>query len=360
MYPEMERDLKRGYDCDFVCWLGYARHLTSTKQLVPGFQRKEYIHQLQQLQSTTNIVALHVTATNLHSHFSPQSLKRHMAMHPDDKATWDAAYAEEYHGLQDLHCFEYISESDYQSLRNVLGPTLPSMAISTIKHDEQGQPVRAKYRIVALGNLDPHQWHKSETFAPVLSQLELRLLVAEATKRGIVPKTCDFKQAFIQSVLPNNEKYVLTPPPHCPLTPPNTYLILKKTLYGLKRSPRHWYDKYTAIFNKLGLHQCPNSPCLFHGNIIPGQPPLYIGLYVDDCIYFSESPEVEKAFQTKLNNALQGKISFMGPVTYFLGIKFDCLRDQHNNLTIYMSQTTFIHTLTQLAKLENAITVNSP
>ena len=50
----------------------------------------------------------------------------------------------------------------------------------------------------------------------------------------------------------------------------------------------------------------------------------------------------------------------MGPVTHFLGIKFDCLRDQHNNLTIYLSQTAFINTLTQLAKLENAITVNTP
>ena len=29
------------------------------------------------------------------------------------------------------------------------------MAISTIKYDEHSQPKRAKYLIVALGNLDP-------------------------------------------------------------------------------------------------------------------------------------------------------------------------------------------------------------
>ena len=56
------------------------------------------------------------------------------------------------------------------------------MAISTIKTDEEGNPVWAKYRIVVLGNLDPHNWSKSDCFAPVLSQAELRLLTTLATK----------------------------------------------------------------------------------------------------------------------------------------------------------------------------------
>ena len=46
------------------------------------------------------------------------------------------------------------------------------------KYDETGQPKRAKYRIVALGNMDPYAWEKSDCYAPVISQLELRLLVS--------------------------------------------------------------------------------------------------------------------------------------------------------------------------------------
>ena len=339
---------------------GYARQLTTSKQLIPGFQRKQFIQQQQQLHSTTNILALHVSATSLHSHLAPQSLRRHNALHPDDKIIWDKAYAEEYHGLQELSCFDYISETEYQSLKKVLGPLFQSIAISTIKHNEKGIPVRAKYRICALGNLDPHHWHKSDTFAPVLSQMELRLLIAEAAKRGVVPKTCDVKQSFIQSVLPDNEKYVLTPQPNCSITPPNTYLLLKKTLCGLKRSPRHWFDKCSSILQQLGLQPCPNAPCLFSGTIIPNHPPLYIGLYVDDCIYFSEDPAVEQAFQSKFSTVLKDKISFMGPVTHFLGIKFDCLCDNANNLNIYMSQTAFIDSLTETANLTNANAVTTP
>ena len=49
----------------------------------------------------------------------------------------------------------------------------PSMAIATIKQGAQGRPRRAKYCIVALGNLDSHQWTKQDCFAPIMFQLEL-------------------------------------------------------------------------------------------------------------------------------------------------------------------------------------------
>jgi len=57
---------------------------------------------------------------------------------------------------------------------------LPTMAIATIKCDSNNRPKRAKYRLVVLGNMDYHTWSKEETSAPVLSQLELRLLTSLA------------------------------------------------------------------------------------------------------------------------------------------------------------------------------------
>jgi len=55
------------------------------------------------------------------------------------------------------------------------------MAISKIKTDADGDPDCAKYRIVVLGNLDPHNWSFSDCFAPVLSPLELRLMISLST-----------------------------------------------------------------------------------------------------------------------------------------------------------------------------------
>ena len=76
--------------------------------------------------------------------------------------TWDASYREEYDGLVGLDTWEVIDEKTYQLLKAKAKKIIPTMAISTIKKDKHGNPHRAKYRIVVLGNLDPHQWNKSD------------------------------------------------------------------------------------------------------------------------------------------------------------------------------------------------------
>jgi hypothetical protein len=172
------------------------------------------------------------------------------------------------------------------------------MVISVIKHDGDGNPVRVKYCIVALGNLDPHDWSKNDCFAPVLSQMELRFLTALAVKNKCIPKTGDVTQEFCQSYLPEGEEYICRPPPGCWITPPNTYWKLKKTLYGLKRSPWHFYELAKKTLLSIGLQQYPFlSPCIFYGTLIKGEPPLYLGLYVDDFYYFSASKAVEQKFE---------------------------------------------------------------
>jgi hypothetical protein len=92
---------------------------------------------------------------------------------------------------------------------------LPTMAIATIKYDANNHPKRAKYHLVVLGNFDYHNWSNEETAAPVMYQLELRLLTSLAIFHKRVLKNCDLKQAFIQSSLPADEEYFLRPPPGC-------------------------------------------------------------------------------------------------------------------------------------------------
>eukprot|EP00957_Ditylum_brightwellii_P085395 6496730-Ditylum_brightwellii.AAC.1 len=131
-------------------------------------------------------------------------------------------------------------------------------------------------------------------------QLELRLLVSQAVKDKGIFKNLDVKQAFCQSTIPKNEQYILKSPLQCLLTPTNTYLLLFKTFYGLKRSPYHWYIKGKKIILDLGLKQCPNAPCLFYGEVIPNQPHLYVELYADDIIYYSTDRAIKKHFKKQI------------------------------------------------------------
>jgi len=312
---------------------------------------KEII-QARRLHHAARAIARHVSAKTLTSRDAP-TLKNHTSLTTADKTIWDAAYAEEYYGLQNLPAWITIPEVEYNKMKHIYKTPLPTMAISTIKYNELGEPKRAKYRIVVLGNLDPNTWTKESCYAPVMSLMELRLITAIAVSKNCTLKNGDVKQAFCQAVLPENEKYVLRPPPGCPLTPPNTLWLLKRTLYGLKRSPRHWYDKMSQILEKVGLSKCPNSPCLFKGNIIKGNKPLYLGLYVDDFVYFSEDSQVEREFEKLLGK--ETTVDFMGQVSHFLGVRYQWRQDE-NRTQAHMSQESFADQLIKQAGLDNIAT----
>ena len=94
---------------------------------------------------------------------------------------------------------------------------------------------------------------------------------------------------------------IVRPPQGDPDAERNEFWLLKKTLYGLRRSPCHWYDKILSVFKSMGLQPNPYDPCVFTGHIVdpsiendaPSSKPLTVGLYVDDFVFFSELDEVE-------------------------------------------------------------------
>jgi hypothetical protein len=217
------------------------------------------------------------------------------------------------------------------------------MAISTIKYDAFNKPKRAQYRIVVLGNLDYHQWSKESIAAPVMSQLELRLLTSLAVYHKRTLKNCDVKQAFVQSSLPVDEEYFVRPPVSCLRLPPGTYWRLIRSLYGLRHAPKLWFEKLSSHLKAMGLQTSPNSPCLFVGTIIAGEAPIYVGIYVDDIIYFSPSNAVERKFEEQLSSL--GSIEFMGQVTHFLGIEFTWHHHQDGNISVNLTQQSFIKML---------------
>ena len=311
------------------------------------------IEQLLQSRYIGSIITNHVSACGLSSSHVPHLIE-HKLLNPKDKKIWDEAYKEEYYGLKDLPAWVTITQEQYNNMKHKLKP-IPTMAISTIKYDEDGQPKRAKYRIVVLGNLDQNLWSKQDTYAPVMSLIELRLMVTTSIYFKRILKSGDFKQAFCQANLPPDEKYILRPPHGCPETPPNSYWLLKRSLYGLKRSARHWFERATEILQSIGLQPLDNAPCIFKGTIIDNKPPLYLGLYVDDFVYFSECDDVEKKFQSLLQT--KTNVDFMGPVTHFLGHKFqweDYTINNQRHLRVHLSQTAFADHLVDLAQLSNS------
>jgi hypothetical protein len=255
----------------------------------------------------------HVSADGLKSLITPSSLCSHQKLDPSDKLIWDAAYNKEFDGLESLPTWEIISEDKFHQLSKGK-KALPTMANATIKYDANNRPKQAKYCLVVLGNLDYHSWLKESTAAPVLSQLELHLLTSMAVNHCWVLKNCNVKKAFIQSKLPPDEEYFLRPPAGCPRSQPGQYWRLLRSLYGFKRAPKLWFEILSNHLTSMGLKSCPSSLCIFTGTLIPGHPPIYVGIYVDDIIYFSPNDEVEKKFEQLMSTI--GTVNFMGQVSF--------------------------------------------
>jgi len=319
-----------------------AQQLLDTGQLFRGHTKFPKVYQARQQTHLKDCVLRHVSAHGLHSLIAPPSLKHHTTMSSNDKQIWDAAYNEEYDGLTSIPTWEVLTESQFRLLSKDR-KSLPSMAISTIKYDANNHPKRAKYRIVVLGNLDYHNWSKESTAAPVMSQLELRLLTSLAVYHKRVLRNCDIKQAFVQSSLPVDEEYFVRPPVGCPKSSPGTYWRLIRSLYGLKRAPKLWFEKLSLHLKNMGLQNCKTSPCLFYGTLIEGEPPVFVGIYVDDIIYFSPSDKIEREFEHRLSSI--GEVDFMGQVTHFLGIEFTWHRHVDGNLSVILTQQSFTENL---------------
>jgi len=191
------------------------RSLLDSGQIFQGHTKFHKVYQGRNQAQLQDCILRHVSAHGLRCLIAPSSLCQLTSMHPNDQVIWNDAYNEEYDGLASIPTWEVLSESQFNLLSKGAKP-LPSMAISTIKYDEHNRPIRAKYRIVVLGNLDYHQWSQESTTAPVMSQLELHLLISLAVFNKQTLKNCDIKQSFVQSSLPPTEDYFVKPPSGCP------------------------------------------------------------------------------------------------------------------------------------------------
>ena len=93
----------------------------------------------------------------------------------------------------------------------------------------------------------------------------------------------------------------------------------------------------------MGLRNCESSPCLFVGQLLPGEPPIYVRIYVDDIIYFSPTDKVEPEFESRLSTI--GNVDFMGQVTHFLGKEFTWKHSSDGHLQVTLTQQSFIEAL---------------
>ena len=86
-----------------------------------------------------------------------------------------------------------------------------------------------------------------------------------------------------------------------------------------------------------------------------GTTPIYVGLYVDDLVYYSKSDKVEEWFENQLKSHV--KVDFMGDASWFLGQRYDWHIDPNGKVSCHISQQAFVKQMLEQFKLEHCKTV---
>ncbi|RVW46520.1 Retrovirus-related Pol polyprotein from transposon RE1 [Vitis vinifera] len=127
----------------------------------------------------------------------------------------------------------------------------------------------------------------------------------------------DIKNAFLNGEL-EEEVFMMLPPGFCKEEEETRVCKLKKSLYGLKQSPRAWFDRFAKVIKNQGYQQGQSDHTMFFKQSNDGRMTILI-VYVDDIILTGDDTgEVERL---KKVLATEFEVKDLGQMRYFLGME---------------------------------------
>jgi hypothetical protein len=185
-----------------------------------------------------------------------------------------------------------------------------------IKYNADGSINRYKPRLVAKGYAQKHGIDYDEMFAPIAKITTVRVLLAVAAAKGWHLHQMDVKNAFLEGEL-EEQVYMVQPPGFHSKTNSSAVCQLKKSLYGLKQTPRAWNTKITQQLLKMSFETSKADSSLFVRKTRLG--PMSILLYVDDLIITGADLDEINHVRRELGASFDMKD--LGDLHYFLGIE---------------------------------------
>ncbi|XP_044478603.1 uncharacterized mitochondrial protein AtMg00810-like isoform X1 [Mangifera indica] len=111
----------------------------------------------------------------------------------------------------------------------------------------------------------------------------------------------------------------MSPPPGFEMMGQDKVCRLKKSLYGLKQSPRAWFERFGKAVKSHGYHQSQADNTMFYKRSEKGKISILI-VYINDIILTGDDSEELVNIKKKL--ARDFEIKDLGLLKYFLGMEF--------------------------------------
>jgi hypothetical protein len=225
-------------------------------------------------------------------------------MRSPEAALWRTAVQEEHNSLAEKHTFDVVPLPDKVK-------PITSRYVFTRKYGADGEVNRHKARLVARGFQQKEGVDYDETFAAVVKPASYRILFALAAIFGWLVHQGDVKTAFLNSSL---DKLVYMKPPNGMKLAPGSVLLVLRAIYGLKQSPRAWYQKFRTTLEGWGWRVNAHDPCVF----INDTTGLILNLHVDDMVTFGNDLTTVLKFKSQVSEAFL--TTDEGECSWYLGM----------------------------------------
>ncbi|PKU67803.1 Retrovirus-related Pol polyprotein from transposon TNT 1-94 [Dendrobium catenatum] len=256
---------------------------------------------------------------------------------------WRRAMSNEFEALQKQGTWKLVPPSPSQ---HVLG----CKWIYKTKLNSDGIISRYKARLVAQGCNQQYGLDYDDTFSPVAKLPTIRIFLKVAVTLQWTILQLDVSNAFLHGKL-TETVFMKQPSGFIDPLYPDHVCLLQKAIYGLKQSPRKWFETFSSYLLEYGfLHSSADPSLLFyHKNNIS----LFILVYVDDILLTGNHADTIQHLLSSLSTTFHMKN--LGKISHFLGMKVT-----HVAHGLHLSQSSYATEILTRAGMAECKSISSP
>ncbi|PKU86178.1 Retrovirus-related Pol polyprotein from transposon TNT 1-94 [Dendrobium catenatum] len=258
-------------------------------------------------------------------------------------SAWRQAMSAEFEALQHQGTWQLVPPHPSQNV-------LSCKWIYKSKLNSDGSIARHKARLVARGCHQQYGLDYEDTFSPVAKLPTIRIFLKVAVTHHWQILQLDVSNAFLHGRL-HDTVFMTQPQGFVDPSFPDHVCLLKKAIYGLKQSPRKWFETFSTYLLNFGFTHSTADPSLllYCRNSIH----IYILVYVDDILLTgNHNPTIEKLL---LGLSTEFHMKNLGQVSYFLGIQI-----LHTSDGLHLSQSSYARDLLTRAGMTECKPISSP
>ena len=124
--------------------------------------------------------------------------------------------------------------------------------------------------MVAKGYAQREGIDYNEVFSPIVKHSSIHILLALVAQYELDLGQLDVKTAFLHGDL-DEEIYMSQPTGFMTAGKEDMVCKLKKSLYGLKQSPRQWYKRFDSFIRGKRYTRSYYDPCVYYNKLPTGK-----------------------------------------------------------------------------------------